>query len=376
MKVYLDNAATTKIDDTVLEELNFCLKEIYGNPSSVHSMGQAAAAKVENAREICAEAIHCRPDEIIFTGGGTEADNMAIIGYAKANGQKGRHIITTSIEHHAVLNSCRQLEKEGFDVTYLPVNAEGIIDVGMVVDAIRDDTILISIMYANNEIGTIQPIKEIGEIAGGKKIAFHSDAVQSFGKTEIDIKQLNLDMMSVSAHKLHGPKGVGFLYLRNGIKMNPVILGGSQERNFRAGTINAPLISALAATVQISLNGMEERENEIRSLRDYFINRILNEIDDVILNGSLECRISENANFSFKGIKSDALLYAMDLQGVCISAGSACTAGSIETSHVIKAIGREGCGASARFTLSKYTTKDELDYTIGVLKKVVENCRK
>ncbi len=376
MKVYLDNAATTKIDDTVLEELNSCLKEIYGNPSSVHSMGQAAAAKVENAREICAEAIHCRPGEIIFTGGGTEADNMAVMGYAKANRQKGRHIITTSIEHHAVLNSCRQLEKEGFEVTYLPVSDEGVIDIKILKDAIKDDTILISIMHANNEIGTIQPIREIGEIAREKKIAFHSDAVQTFGKIDIDTGKLNLDMMSISAHKLHGPKGVGFLYIRNGIKINPVIIGGSQERNFRAGTMNAPLIAALAITVQLSLNEMEERKDEIKSLRDQFINRVLNEIDDVIINGSIKNRISENANFSFKGIKSDALLYAMDLQGVCISAGSACTAGSIETSHVIKAIGKEGCGASARFTFSKYTTQDELDYTVDVLKKVVRSCRR
>lgn len=375
MKIYLDNAATTKIDNAVFDELQLCLREYYANPSSVHSMGQAAAAKVENAREICAAAINCKPNEIIFTGGGTESDNMAIIGFAKANRSKGKHIITTQIEHHAVLLPCRYLEKEGFDITYLPVDENGLLNIRSLKEAIRDDTILISVMHANNEIGTIQPIKEIGEIARKKKIAFHSDCVQTFCKLPIDVKTMNIDMMSISAHKFYGPKGVGFFYVKNGIRFDPILLGGNQENSRRAGTVNAAMIVALAKAIEVARSDTESGER-IKFLRDHLSARVLNEIADTTLNGSDEYRIYENANFCFGDIATDALLYALDLRGIYASAGSACTAGTIEVSHVIHAIGREHCGASLRFSLSKYTTVEEIDLAVDILKEVVVLLRK
>ncbi len=375
MRIYLDNAATTQIDVAVMKELELCLRDYYANPSSVHMMGQVAAAKVENAREICADAIRCKPNEIIFTGGGTEADNMAIIGYARANQSKGKHIITSAIEHHAVLNACSHLEKEGFDVTYLPVDTDGTLGIRSLKEAIRDDTILISVMHANNEIGTVQPIKEIGEIARKKGAAFHSDCVQTFCKLPIDVTQMNIDMLSVSAHKFHGPKGIGFLYIRNGIKTEPILFGGNQEGDRRAGTVNAPMIAAMAKAIEVSgLN--PDIDEKILSLRNHLIGRVIGEIPYVTLNGSAVRRIHENANFCFADVSTDALLYAMDIKGVCVSAGSACSAGTIETSHVIRAIGKEHSGASIRFSLSKYTTKEEIDCAADTLKEVVMKLRK
>lgn len=376
MKIYLDNAATTRADDNVIEEISLCMKQAYGNPSSLHSIGQIAAAKVENCREICAEAIGAKPHEIIFTSGGTESDNLALLGYARANRKKGKHIITTAIEHHGVLNPCRQLEREGFDVTYLSPDSEGMINCEALENAIKEDTILISAMHVNNEIGTVQPIREIGLIAKNHGIVFHCDAVQSFGKIKINVGEMCIDLLSISAHKMHGPKGCGFLYIKDGLKMSSIIYGGEQERKLRAGTINAPLIAGLAVAVQNAVMNMEERENAIAKKRDKLIDMVLSQYKDVRLNGSREYRAAENANFFIPGIKTDQLLYAMDLAGVCISAGSACTAGSVEPSHVIKAIGRAEGGASVRFSLSKDTTEEEVEHTFKVFGDVVGTLRK
>ena len=374
MKVYLDNAATTKADAEVIDEVALCMNDIYANPSSLHSMGQKAAAKVESVREICAKAIHSAPSEIYFTSGGTESNNLALLGYARANADKGRHIITSVTEHHAVLNPCKELEQDGFEVTYLPVDRDGFINMEGLADAIREDTILLSIMHVNNEIGTIQPIEKIGAIAHENEIAFHCDAVQSFGKLMIDVNLMNIDMLSMSAHKLHGPKGVGFLYVRKGVKINSITYGGDQEKKMRPGTINAPLIAGMGISVEKAYHDMHVREKHIASLRDYLLDKI-EDISGVVINGSMRHRISGNLNVSISGIEIDALLYAMDLEGICISAGSACMSGSVEPSHVIKAIGKEAHGASARFTLSKYTTIEELDLAFIALQSVVKRLR-
>ena len=375
MRVYLDNASTTKTDAEVINEIALCMSDVYANPSSLHSMGQQAAAKVEAVREVCAKAIQCMPNEIHFTSGGTESNNLALLGYARANIHKGKHIITSSVEHHAVLNPCKQLEQEGYDVTYLSVDEDGLISIEELSDSIRDDTILLSIMHVNNEIGTIQPIEQIGAIAHENGIAFHCDAVQSFGKLKIDVNRMNIDMLSMSAHKLHGPKGVGFLYVRKGFKIDPIVYGGDQEKKIRPGTINAPLIAGMGIAIQKAYQDMHEREENIGFLRNYLLNKIKNDIDGVVINGSMKHRISENLNISISGIETDALLYAMDLEGICISAGSACMSGSVEPSHVIKAIGKVDQGASVRFTLSKYTTVEELNLAFIALKSVVGRLR-
>ena len=375
MKVYLDNASTTKTDADVIDEIASCMNDVYANPSSLHSMGQHAAAKVEAVRELCAKAIRCMPNEIHFTSGGTESNNLALLGYARANAHKGKHIITSSVEHHAVLNPCKQLEQEGYDVTYIPVDEEGLINIEELFDAIRDDTILLSIMHVNNEIGTIQPIEQIGAIAHENGIAFHCDAVQSFGKLIIDVDRMNIDMLSMSAHKLHGPKGVGFLYVRKGFKIDPIVYGGDQEKKIRPGTINAPLIAGMGIAIQKAYQDMHMREENIGILRNYLFDKIKKDMDGIVINGSMQQRISENLNISISGIETDALLYAMDLEGICISAGSACMSGSVEPSHVIKAIGKSDQGASARFTLSKYTTAEELDLAFDALQSVVKRLR-
>ncbi len=376
MKIYLDNAATTKTDAEVIDEVALCMNDIYANPSSLHSMGQKAAAKVESVREICAKAIDSAPGEIYFTSGGTESNNLALLGYARANADKGKHLITSVSEHHAVLNPCKELEQEGFEVTYLAIDQDGLINLEDLTAAIREDTILLSIMHVNNEIGTIQPVEEIGAIAHENGVAFHCDAVQSFGKLMIDVNLMNIDMLSMSAHKLHGPKGVGFLYARKGYKIHPISYGGDQEKKIRPGTINAPLIAGMGISVNNAYHDMYEREENIALLRNYLLDKIKKDIEGVAINGSMSNRIGENLNISISGIETDALLYAMDLEGICISAGSACMSGSVETSHVIKAIGKEDYGASARFTLSKYTTVEELDLAFSALRSVVKRLRR
>ncbi|MBR6801026.1 MAG: cysteine desulfurase [Eubacteriaceae bacterium] len=376
MNIYLDNAATTKPDKEVIGILVQSMNESWGNASSLHTQGQTAARVLEEARDICAGAINCRPSEIVFTSGATESNNIAILGYARKNRHKGNHLITTNIEHHAALYAFEQLEKEGFEVTYLQADEDGLISIRSVKDAIRSDTILISVMHANNEIGTVNPIKEIGEIAHKKGIVFHTDAVQSFGKLPIDVKAMNIDMLSVSAHKFHGPKGVGFLYVKTKLPVDPISFGGGQERHIRSGTLNTPSIAAMAKAVEITVGGMEENVKRMTELRDMLIDEVTENIQGVRLNGSRNFRLCNNANFSFEGINDDELLYALDVEGIRISSGSACAAGSVETSHVISAIGSENNGASARFTLSKYTTKEEILYTVGTLKKVVARLRR
>ena len=375
MNIYLDNAATTMPDSEVIIAMSEAMKSSWGNPSSLHTQGQISGRDLENARDICADAIGCRPTEIIFTSGATESNNIAILGYARKNRHKGNHLITTNIEHHAALYAFEELEKEGFDVTYLPADSDGLISIRQVKDAIREDTILISVMHANNEIGSVNPIKEIGEIAHKKGIAFHTDAVQSFGKVPVNVKTMNVDMLSVSAHKFHGPKGVGFLYVKNKLPLEPIAYGGGQERHIRSGTYNTPSIVAMAKAVEITMAGMEENVGKMKNLRDRLISRIEDEIAGAKLNGSRTYRLCNNVNFSFEGIKDDELLYALDVEGIRISSGSACAAGSVETSHVIEAIGAKDSGGAARFTLSKYTTSEEIDATVEVLKKVITRMR-
>ncbi|RGD73030.1 cysteine desulfurase family protein [Anaerofustis stercorihominis] len=379
MRVYLDNAATTRPYKEVREIVDEYNDKYYANASSLHSFGREARKGIEWAREEIAGLINASPREIIFTSGATESDNWAIRGAAYHNKNKGRHIITSAIEHHAVLHTCNQLEKEDFDVTYLPVDSDGNINIRELKDSIREDTILISIMAANNEIGTIEPIKEIGEIAGKKGILFHTDAVQAVGKMDIDVEKMNIDLLSMSAHKIHGPKGVGFLYINKKVILDVFMQGGGQERALRAGTYNAPSIAGFGKAVEIMKKSMNEDVKYIENLRDYFIDDILKNVPDTILNGSREHRLCNNINFTFKGIEGEAFLYALDLEGIACSTGSACTADSGSESHVIDALGDSNkfeVGASVRFSLSKFNTKEEIDYTIEVLKRTVERLRK
>ena len=379
MRVYLDNAATTRPYNEVIDIINEYNTEHYGNASSLHSFGREARKGIEWAREEIANLINASAREILFTSGATESDNWAIRGAAYHNIEKGKHIITSAIEHHAVLHTCKQLEKEGFEVTYLPVDSEGNINLRDLKDAIREDTTLISIMAANNEIGTIEPIKEIGEIARKKGILFHTDAVQAIGKMDIDVEKMNIDMLSMSAHKIHGPKGIGFLYINKKVRIDVFMQGGGQERALRAGTYNAPCIAGMGKAVEITKANMEKNIPYMKELRDYFIDEILKDVPDTILNGSREKRLCNNINFTFKGIEGEALLYALDLKGIACSTGSACTADSGSESHVIDALGDNNkfeIGASVRFSLSEFNTKEEVNYTIAVLKDTIKKLRK
>ena len=379
MRVYLDNAATTRPYNEVIDIINEYNTEYYGNASSLHSFGREARKGIEWAREEIANLINASAREILFTSGATESDNWAIRGAAYHNIEKGKHIITSAIEHHAVLHTCKQLEKEGFEVTYLPVDSEGNINLRDLKDAIREDTTLISIMAANNEIGTIEPIKEIGEIARKKGILFHTDAVQAIGKMDIDVEKMNIDMLSMSAHKIHGPKGIGFLYINKKVRIDVFMQGGGQERALRAGTYNAPCIAGMGKAVEITKANMEKNIPYMKELRDYFIDEILKDVPDTILNGSREKRLCNNINFTFKGIEGEALLYALDLKGIACSTGSACTADYGSESHVIDALGDNNkfeIGASVRFSLSEFNTKEEVNYTIAVLKDTINKLRK
>ena len=379
MRVYLDNAATTRPYNEVIDIINEYNTEHYGNASSLHSFGREARKGIEWAREEIANLINASAREILFTSGATESDNWDIRGAAYHNIEKGKHIITSAIEHHAVLHTCKQLEKEGFEVTYLPVDSEGNINLRDLKDSIREDTTLISIMAANNEIGTIEPIKEIGEIARKKGILFHTDAVQAIGKMDIDVEKMNIDMLSMSAHKIHGPKGIGFLYINKKVRIDVFMQGGGQERALRAGTYNAPCIAGMGKAVEITKANMEKNIPYMKELRDYFIDEILKDVPDTILNGSREKRLCNNINFTFKGIEGEALLYALDLKGIACSTGSACTADSGSESHVIDALGDNNkfeIGASVRFSLSEFNTKEEVNYTIAVLKDTINKLRK
>lgn len=375
--IYLDNAATTQVDPKVLEAMLPFFTEYYGNPSAVYSFAETAKNAVEDAREKLAELIHAKKDEIYFTGGGSESDNWALKATAEAYGNKGKHIITSKIEHHAILHTCEWLEKHGFEVTYLDVDEKGLISPEELEKAIRPDTILISIMAANNEIGTIEPLAEIGEIAHKHGILFHTDAVQAFGHIPLDVEAMHIDMFSASGHKINGPKGIGLLYIRKGVKIRSFIHGGAQERQRRAGTHNVPGIVGFGKAAELALANMDERIKYETELRDYLIKRVSSEIPYTKVNGDLEKRLPNNANFCFRFIEGESMLILLDQNGICGSSGSACTSGSLDPSHVLLAIGlpHEIAHGSLRLSLSEKTTREDIDFTIDELKKIIERLR-
>ena len=375
--VYLDNAATTKMAPEVLDAMIPYLKESYGNPSSVYGFGANNKQAIMKQREIIGDAIGAKSNEIYFTAGGTESDNWALKATVEAYRAKGNHIITTKIEHHALLHTCEYLEQQGCEVTYLDVNSEGVVDLDELRAAIRPTTILISIMYANNEIGTIQPIQKIGKIAHEHKVLFHTDAVQALGQLRINVDDCHIDMLSGSGHKINGPKGIGFLYIRTGVKIRSFIHGGAQERKRRAGTENVPGIIGLGMAVKLSADTLDKRVAQEEALRDYYIKRVLEEIPYTRLNGSPVNRLANNTNIGFRFIEGEALLIRLDMAGICGSSGSACTSGSLDPSHVLLAIGlsHEIAHGSLRLSLSEKTTKDELDYVIQALTEIVQELR-
>ncbi len=375
--IYFDHAATTPVKPEVFAEMIPYFVEHYGNPSSIYAEGRQTRAAIEAARAKIAEAIGAKPNEIYFTGCGTEADNWAIKGTAHAYSGKGKHIITSAIEHHAVLHTCRTLEKEGFEVTYIQPDEFGIIPVESVEKAIREDTILISIMFANNEIGTVQNIPEIGKLAKEKGILFHTDAVQAAGTLPIDVKEMNIDMLSMSAHKIYGPKGTGALYVRNGVRPDVLMDGGAQERKRRGGTENIAGIIGFAKAMEISVDGMEEKIAYISGMRDYLIQEIEEKIPYIRLNGHRTQRLPGNVNFSFKYIEGEALLLSLDMKGIAASSGSACTSGSLDPSHVLLAIGlpHEIAHGSLRLTIGEETTMEDINYVVSSLVEIVDRLR-
>ena len=377
MRIYADNAATTKMSRAAVEAMMPYMEEYYGNPSSLHSEGQRAREAVERSRETVARCIGASAREIIFTSGGSEADNQAIISAAAVGCKSGKkHIISDTIEHHAVLHTLKKLEKEGFEVTYLPVGEDGIVRADDVEKAIRGDTCLVTVMYANNEIGTLQPIREIGEICRGRGVLFHTDAVQAVGHLPTDVNKLNVDMLSASAHKFHGPKGVGFLYARKGVRLSNIIEGGAQERGKRAGTENVPGIAAMAAALEESVSSMEKVAERLTPLRDRLIEK-LSSIPHSALNGDPEKRLPSNVSFCFEGIEGESLLLLLDDRGIAASSGSACTSGSLDPSHVLLAIGRvhDVAHGSLRLSLGDDATEEEVDYIADAVKDTVEHLR-
>lgn len=375
--IYLDNAATTRVRPEVVDAMLPYFTEIYGNASAVYDFGQKAKQALDESRDIIGGSLHTKGQNIYFTAGGSEADNWALKATAEAYRDKGRHIITTKIEHHAVLHTCEYLEKNGFEVTYLDVDAEGCVNPDDVEAAIRPGTILISVMFANNEIGTIEPIQQIGEIAHKHNVIFHTDAVQAYGQIPIDVEQMHIDLLSASGHKLNGPKGIGFLYIREGLKLRSLIHGGAQERKRRAGTENIPGIVGLAKAATIAMDTMEQRMEQETSLRDYLIDRIEQEIPFAKLNGHRTKRLPNNVNFCFRFIEGESMLIMLDMVGICGSSGSACTSGSLDPSHVLLAIGlpHEIAHGSLRLTLGEDTTKEQIDYVVDELSRIVAKLR-
>lgn len=375
--IYLDNAATTKTSPEVVAAMLPYFTENYGNPSSVYEFAGISKKAVSDSRRTIAEMLGAKENEIYFTAGGSESDNWALKATAEAYQNKGKHIITTKIEHHAILHTAQYLEKKGFEVTYLNVDENGTVKLEELKKAIRPDTILISVMFANNEIGTIQPIKEIGAIARENGILFHTDAVQAFGQIPINVDEYGIDMLSASGHKLNGPKGIGFLYIRKGVKIRSFVHGGAQERKRRAGTENVPGIVGIGKAAELAAKTMEERTAKERELRDYLITRILDEVPYTRLNGHRTNRLPNNANFSFQFIEGESLLILLDGDGICGSSGSACTSGSLDPSHVLLAIGlpHEIAHGSLRLTLSDETTKEDMDYVVESVKRIVERLR-
>ena len=375
--IYLDNAATTKVADSVVDAMLPYFKEYYGNASSIYQLGAKSKEALDESREYIAGTLGAKTNEIYFTAGGSESDNWAIKATADAYAQKGKHIITSAIEHHAVLHTCGYLEKHGYEVTYVGVDENGVIKLDELKAAIRPDTILISVMFANNEIGTIQPIKEIGEIAKEHDILFHTDAVQAYAQVPINVDEMHIDMLSASGHKLNGPKGIGFLYIRKGIKIRSFVHGGQQERGRRAGTENIPGIVGLAAAAKRSFSMLEEKMKKEIELRDYLISRIEAEIPYCRLNGDRKKRLPNNVNFSFQFIEGESMLILLDSKGIAASSGSACTSGSLDPSHVLLAIGlpHEIAHGSLRLTLSEENTKEEMDYVVEQLTAILERLR-
>ena len=375
--IYLDNAATTKVADSVVDAMLPYFKEYYGNASSIYQLGAKSKEALDESREYIAGTLGAKTNEIYFTAGGSESDNWAIKATADAYAQKGKHIITSAIEHHAVLHTCEYLEKHGYEVTYVGLDENGVIKLDELKAAIRPDTILISVMFANNEIGTIQPIKEIGEIAKEHDILFHTDAVQAYAQVPINVDEMHIDMLSASGHKLNGPKGIGFLYIRKGIKIRSFVHGGQQERGRRAGTENIPGIVGLAAAAKRSFSMLEEKMQKEIELRDYLISRIEAEIPYCRLNGDRKKRLPNNVNFSFQFIEGESMLILLDSKGIAASSGSACTSGSLDPSHVLLAIGlpHEIAHGSLRLTLSEENTKEEMDYVVEQLTAILERLR-
>ena len=375
--IYLDNAATTKVNKKVLESMMPYFSEIYCNPSAAYSFATKGRIAIEEARNHAAKLIGASDMEIYFTSGGSESDNWAIKAVAESFSDKGKHIITTKMEHHAVLHTCEYLERHGFDITYMNVDSDGKVRLDELKKSIREDTILISVMTANNEIGTIQPVAEIGKIAHEKGILFHTDAVQAYGHIPINVDEMNIDLMSASGHKFNGPKGVGIMYIRKGVKIRSFIHGGSQERGRRAGTYNVPGIAGLGTAAKLAMENMAKRAEKEKELRDYFIDRISAEIPYTVLNGHREDRLPNNINFCFRFVEGESVLIMLDQAGICASSGSACTSGAIDPSHVLRAIGLsdEMAHESLRLTLSYENTKEEIDTVVGELKRIVERLR-
>ena len=375
--IYLDNAATTKTSEEVVAAMLPYFTEYYGNPSSVYEFASESKKAVSNARRTIAETLGAQENEIYFTAGGSEADNWALKATAEAYQSKGKHIITTKIEHHEILHTAEYLEKRGFEITYIGVDENGVVKVDELEKAIRPDTILISVMFANNEIGTIQPIKEIGEIAKKHGVLFHTDAVQAYGQLPINVDELHIDMLSSSGHKLNGPKGIGFLYIRKGVKIRSFVHGGAQERKRRAGTENVPGIVGYGKAAEIAAKTMKERTAKEIELRDHLIDRVLAEVPYTRLNGHRTNRLPNNANFSFQFVEGESLLILLDNNGICASSGSACTSGSLDPSHVLLAIGlpHEIAHGSLRLTLSAETTMEDIDFVVDCIKQIIERLR-
>lgn len=375
--VYLDNAATTPMTEKVINKMNEVYRMNYGNPSSIYSVGKQSKAIIDEARKTIAGCLNCDEKEVYFTGSGTEADNWALKGFLKANSKKGKHIITTKIEHHAILHSCEALEKEGYDVTYLDVDEYGLINLDDLRDKIRDDTALVSIMYANNEVGTIQPIKEACEIAHEKGICFHTDAVQAVGAEKIDFKELGVDMLSLSGHKFHGPKGIGALVVKKGTKIVPFMDGGAQENKKRGGTENIGGIAGMAAALKEALTDIDKKQAEMKEKREYLKKLIEEKIPNIKYNGHPEKRLNNNVNFCFEFIEGESLLLWLDFNGICASSGSACTSGSLDPSHVLLAMGlpHEIAHGSLRLTLSSDITEEDIEYTADKLSEIVHKLR-
>ena len=375
--IYLDNASTTKLDKRVLDRMLPYLTEEYGNPSAIYKPAKTARKAVEEARATVAKILNCEPTEIYFTASGSESDNTAIKGIARRYRDKGKHIITSKIEHPAVLETCKALEREGFDVTYISVDGNGILDLKELENSIREDTILISVMFANNEIGTLQPVKEIGEIAKRHGVFFHTDAVQAVGSEWIDVKELGIDSLSLSAHKFHGPKGVGALYVKSGVRFERFVDGGHQEKGRRAGTENVAGIVGLAAAMELSYAELQEKNSRVRALRDYYEAEVEKRIPYIKRNGDQKKRLAGTSNISFEFIEGEGLLLNLDLKGICASSGSACTSGSLDPSHVLLAIGlkHEIAHGSLRISIGKYNTKEEIDFLVESLVEIVNKLR-